>query len=368
MKHIFSITLAVASVALLLSATPVLDAQNREKFVISAKAGGVNAVTGRAEVGSGRGAEWSLLSITDNLTAGDIVRTGVDGRVEMLLNPGSYLRVGENSEFELTNSSLENLEVRLTRGTAIIEATGADQTELAINITTPDAKMIIVRRGLYRVNVIPGDATELFVRKGRVLLAKSQTRIKEGNRVVFSSNTFTVAKLRKTDKQKDNIELWSRQRAETVALANRRISPRALNSFLGSYDPFWAYGFSARSSGFWLFNPQYRCFTFLPFYMGWGSPYGSSYSNVFFYNSYGCCDQRGYRNPNGYVATPVGPSGSGGGSGSGSGSGSGGRLGSGGGSGSGGGAPIGVTPTRDSDSSGRGRPEVNHDPPRPRLP
>src|SRR3981081_1541897 len=156
----------------------------------------------------------------------------MDGRVEMLLNPGSYLRVGENSEFELTNSSLENLEVRLTRGTAIIEATGADETELAINITTPHAKLVIVRRGLYRVNVIPGDATELFVRKGSVMLANSHTRIKEGNKVVFSSTAFSVAKMEKADKQKDGFDTWSKTRAETVALANRRTTTRDLNAFI----------------------------------------------------------------------------------------------------------------------------------------
>src|SRR3977135_4075518 len=100
MKHTFSVTLAI--IALILSANVVLNAQNREKFVISAKAGGINSVSGRAEVRASRATDWSLLSVTDDLRAGDIVRTGTDGRVEMLLNPGSYLRVGESSEFELT--------------------------------------------------------------------------------------------------------------------------------------------------------------------------------------------------------------------------------------------------------------------------
>ena len=71
MKHSFSsITLAIASTALMLSATVILNAQNREKFVISAKAGGVNAVSGRAEVRPFRGGDWSLLSITDDLKTG----------------------------------------------------------------------------------------------------------------------------------------------------------------------------------------------------------------------------------------------------------------------------------------------------------
>ena len=131
----------------------------RDKFVISAKAGGVNAVTGRATVRSHGNTEWQLLTIKEDLETGDVVQTGFDGRVEMLLNPGSYLRIGENSEFELADNSLQNLEVRLIRGTAIVEATGADDTELLINIITPHTKLAIVRRGLYRLNVVPGDGT-----------------------------------------------------------------------------------------------------------------------------------------------------------------------------------------------------------------
>ena len=78
-------------------ATTFAQTQNREKFVISAKAGGINAVTGQASVSSRGEADWQLM-VTDDLDAGDKVRTDYDGRVEILLNPGSYLRVGGNSE------------------------------------------------------------------------------------------------------------------------------------------------------------------------------------------------------------------------------------------------------------------------------
>src|SRR5262245_63553243 len=98
----------------------------RNRFVISAKAGGINAITGQASVHSKGETEWQQLMVTDDLNAGDRVRTSNDGRVEVLLNPGSYLRVGGDSEVELSDNSLANLEVRLIRGTAIVEATGAD--------------------------------------------------------------------------------------------------------------------------------------------------------------------------------------------------------------------------------------------------
>jgi FecR protein len=342
MKKTFSsITPVIAALVLTIASGSLARAQNREKFVISAKAGGVNAITGRAEVRSSRAADWQLLNVTDDLKTGDMVRTGSDGRVEMLLNPGSYLRIAENSEFQLTDDSLNNLEVSLTRGTAIIEATGPDGNDLSISITTPQAKMIIVRRGLYRVKVISGNATELFVKKGRVMLANSHTRVKEGNKVIFSSTTFSVAKLEKTDKQKDSFDEWSKGRAETVALANRHMPISAVNSFLASYDNFWWSRFDAGSSGLWLFNARYGCYTFLPFYGNWSSPYGSFYANAFDCGCYGI--DRYSRYPGQYPGTTLAPTGGGprpiatGGSGSG-----------GGGGGSvGGGVPGPITPVRD---------------------
>ena len=168
--------LSIFSIAIILCCSIVSLAQNREKFVISAKAGGINAVTGDASVHARGEVDWQQLMVTDDLNAGDRVRTSYDGRVEILLNPGSYLRVGGNSEVELSNNSLSNLEVRLLRGTAIVEATGADGLELNISISTPHTKLAIVRQGLYRLNVVPGDDTELIVRKGRVILSDSHTR------------------------------------------------------------------------------------------------------------------------------------------------------------------------------------------------
>jgi hypothetical protein len=285
MRRTFSLPLL--SIACILCCSIVNLAQNREKFVISAKAGGINAITGEASVHSRGESDWQQLSITDDLNAGDRVRTAYDGRVEILLNPGSYLRVGGDSEVELSNNTLENLEVRLLRGTAIVEATGADGLELNINISTPHTKLAIVRQGLYRLNVVPGDATELIVRKGRVILSDSHTKVKGGNKVVFSASNVSVAKLTKEEKKAselETVEVWSKERAKTLAKANQRISDRMMTSAFGSFtdtDPF------ARRSGLWFFNSRAGCYTFLPFFYGWGSPYGSSYTTSAYYPSGG---------------------------------------------------------------------------------
>src|SRR5215216_4432216 len=276
------------SVAFILCCSVFNFAQNREKFVISAKAGGINAITGQADVHPKGESEWQQLSITDDLDSGDRVRTAIDGRIEILLNPGSYLRVGGDSEVELLNNTLANLEVRLLRGTAIVEATGADGLELNISISTPHTKLAIVRQGLYRLNVIPNDATELIVRKGRVILSDdSHTKVKGGNKVVFSASNVSVAKLTKEEKkakEKEHVDVWSKERAQTLAKANRRISESMLNSAFATFrdtDPF------SRRLGLWFFDPRLRCYTFLPFYYGLGSPYGSSYTTSVYFPSGG---------------------------------------------------------------------------------
>ena len=287
--------------ALVLAFPLIAFTQNREKFVISAKAGGVNAVTGRASMLPHGNGEWQQLTIKEDLEAGDLVKTGVDGRVEMLLNPGSYLRVGENSEFELSDNSLENLELRLIKGTAIVEVTGADDEELFIGITTPHTRMSIVRRGLYRVSVVPGDTTELIVRKGRVMLEGSHTKVNGGNKVVFSSNSFSVAKLEDADKKKlDALDGWSKDRAQALAKENSRINDRTLNALASSFNDDWFSNslFRQRRLGFWLFSSRSSCYTFIPYYRRYGSPYGGGYSRSIFAGGFGSWGwERGFDRP-----------------------------------------------------------------------
>ena len=62
-------TLASLFVATLLVCAGFVTAgaQNRERFVISAKAGGINAVSGRTGIQPQGSTEWEQLTIKDNL-------------------------------------------------------------------------------------------------------------------------------------------------------------------------------------------------------------------------------------------------------------------------------------------------------------
>src|ERR1041384_7408979 len=132
------------SLAALLTFTLIAQAQNRERFGISAKAGGVNAVSGHVMV-KREGQSPQLLTSHDDLVSGDIVRTGFGSQAEILLNPGTYCRLAENTEFVLVDSTLQNLLVRLNRGSVIIEATGPDNVSQFIPIVTAQQKFTILR-------------------------------------------------------------------------------------------------------------------------------------------------------------------------------------------------------------------------------
>ncbi len=337
-----------AAIVLALGLASISTAQNREKHVISARAGGVNSVNGSVTVT--RAGKSQVLTAQDDLTAGDLVTTEAASQVEVLLNPGSYLRVAENSVFELADNSLASLRVRLIKGSAIVEATGTEDAKLNITVLTPQLSFLIERRGVYRVNVIPAASTELLVQKGSVVLDGQTAAIKSGTKITFGKGSFVTAKLTKSER--DEFDTWSKSRAETLARANQKLSIRTLNSYLS--DSNWDWRYSAGGMyGLWAFSPFARCFTFFPFYYGWGSPYGVGYgrSGWLYYDSYSpCCSGptfdplccRGRVNPPIIVSnSPYGPSGGyGGSSGGGSGSGSGGGS-SGGGSGGSSGGSIG---------------------------
>jgi hypothetical protein len=299
-------------------------AQNREKFGISAKAGGVNAVTGTVMV-TRTGQTPQLLTDRDDLVSGDVVTTGAASQTEVLLNPGSYLRVAPNSEFVLIDNSLNNLVVKLVKGSAIVEASGGDYADVRINVLANQQSLMVISGGIYRFNVQPG-ATDLLVRKGRVMPGNGNREVlKGGTRITYAAGAPLVAKLDKKDQ--DDFDLWSKERAKTLVQANLKISARTFNGYLASMSALdWSFP-AASSWGVWTYSPFSRCYTFMPFRPGLSSAYGNSYGNYYFYwpnrgyisntvivsgqpTSGGSPSVVGGSTPGGYPSSGPGPSGS----------------------------------------------------------
>ncbi len=272
MKHLLSALLLSFTIIALGSATAL--AQNRERFGISAKAGGVNAVMGHVMVNR-KDQSPQLLTSHDDLAADDVVTTGATANVEVLLNPGSYFRVGENSEFAFKSTDLDKLRLKLVKGIAIVEVTGVEGINPDIVIDTPHATFSILRTGLYRIDV-QAQSTELAVRKGRASYGNAGAElVKGGKRVTFTNGVVAITKL---EKDKDSFDVWSKQRAELLARANERLSSRQVSGLISSFGDS---GFGGSRWGLWTFSPRMGCFTFLPFFYGWSSPYGHYYGSYF---------------------------------------------------------------------------------------
>ncbi|MBV9924174.1 MAG: FecR domain-containing protein [Acidobacteria bacterium] len=243
--------------------------------VISARAGGVNLVAGDVRVRRAASADWATLSTADELKSGDTVRTGSAGRVEILLNPGSYFRAGVNTEFTLASADLNDLRVEIARGSAVVEAMGYGDggTSVLIDVAMPDALVKIVRSGVYRFNAQSGAPAEVSVAKGRALVGSMV--IKGGKLARVSGDTAEVVKLDK--KWRDDLDQWSRDRGKELAKANERVNRRALRDALsaGSFNNI--FGRRNDPFGLWYYSAATNCYTFLPFGWGWRSPYGYGY-------------------------------------------------------------------------------------------
>jgi hypothetical protein len=292
-------TRTALALALFASCAALARAQGRDARLVSARAGAVNYTAGDVTVRRSGQQSWQTLLRTDDLRAGDAVRTGADGRAEILLNPGSYLRLGENTELVMTDTSLDTLRLKLARGSALVEAAvvGVGSTPavgdsqrprgtvieaaarsaagFVILIDTPRTQALVVRSGIYRVNVAPDGATEFLVRKGRALVGPDALTVREGG--VASNAAGGAVEVAKFDKdQKDDLDAWSKRRAEEMARANSRLQRRTVNTALAgmSWNNFgWG---STALSGLWYFNAVAGCYTYLPFF-GWSSPYGFDY-------------------------------------------------------------------------------------------
>jgi hypothetical protein len=248
-----------------------LSPQERALYLVSAKAGTVNLAEGsvmykRAE------SDWDILITGDSLKSGDRVKTQTASRAEILLSPGSYLRLSENTEAVLSSDSLNDTQILLVKGSAIVEAvTSEESTQPIATITAAGTSVSILRGGIYRFNVEGESSAEVLIRKGRVKVANRE--YKEGTKVVLSGNAVVATALDK--RSQDDFDLWSKERAKLLVATNNYLAQRALN---GS-------GRLITYSNLWLFNPLTGGYVFVPWLWGFHSPYGWGYAscNPYYY-------------------------------------------------------------------------------------
>lgn len=268
----------------------------QDRYVVSARAGVVNFVTGQASVSRAGGAQASLLR-QDTIEVGDIASTGDGAYAEVLLNPGSYVRLAPNSRFRFGSTSLEDASIELLAGSAIFEI-NADNA-FALSVTTPGATLRLDRSGIYRVDLEPPPGA-LEVMKGRAIVGS--TEVKAGRLLRLEAGA-TPEKF--DPKALDAFALWSSSRAQELARITNSIQNQALNNALASsyYSNMW--DFLPSWPGLWIWDRSFGCGFFLPFgqrhHSHWS--YGYYAGNPFNWDRHGWKDRRDH--PRDVVVTPA---------------------------------------------------------------
>lgn len=244
------------------STPPLAASQTAQLYVISAKAGGVNHVEGDVKIkraGSSASVQPQVLAKGDEIGEKDRVMTGADGKAEILLNPGSYLRIGENTEIELTSAELEALKIWVERGSALIEANSIGGGKGAnISLATAQTGVQFQKAGLYRINAT-GLTTEIYVWEG--LAQVGMQAVKTGRRI--SVGTGVSAAIVKFDRRVlDALDKWSAERASELAKLNDQLERRELENTLASN--FWDNSYI--SGGYWVFNRRTGTWCYIPYY------------------------------------------------------------------------------------------------------
>ena len=206
----------------------------------------------------------------------DVLRTE-EGRAEILLSPGSFLRVAENSSVRMISNRLTDTKIELLTGEALVETVDQLKDKAAamvkgnaITMIYKDASISLVKSGVY---VFSADSGRLRVYEGEAVVTAggSQLTLKKGKETLLGAALMAS----KFDaKLGDELVRWSYRRAGYVAMAN----VSAAKSFR---DNGYGYGgFSMLGGGLgsgWAFNPYYGMYTFVPGFGLASSPFGYSY-------------------------------------------------------------------------------------------
>jgi hypothetical protein len=179
------------------------------------------------------------------------------GYVEVLLTPGAFLRIGNNSEVVMQSIGLANIQMRVVRGSAMIEA--ADLVKgTTMEVSIDGATTQIEKRGLYDF-----DANQQMVRvldgKAKVLEASRVKNVDKGDQLVLTDAKLKTHSFDKQVAQNDPLYVWSKARSEAEAQANVRVANNiaVYGGWYGPgwyWDPFWA-GYAFLPGAGFLYSP-----------------------------------------------------------------------------------------------------------------
>jgi FecR protein len=214
-----------------------------------------------------------------------------DGRAEILLTPGTFLRIGENSSIRMLSTRLTDTRVELLSGSAMIECTEMPKDN-AVQLQYKNDTVRLEKQGIYRLDSEPAHF-KVFEGEAVVNDASGQLMLRSGKETALAG-ALTAANFDKKPDDQDSLYRWSDRRASYVAQANVASAASANGNGYGGYGGYngygsgygygsgligssLGYGYNPLYNGGWMFNPLFGMYTYMP-YSGFGySPFGYTY-------------------------------------------------------------------------------------------
>jgi hypothetical protein len=272
MPHLTRKVLESLSIAAVLAA-PVwgVGSPSRE----TASPGTLNYVEGQASIGAQTLTSKSVGSV--DLATGQSLVTR-NGRVEVLLTPGVFLRAGDSSSVTMLSPNLIDTKLSVDKGDATVEVDEI-HSQNDLRIVEDGSTTRLLHTGFYDFNA---DQGEIRVLQGQAVVRDGDRRVKvKGGHEVdlrATSGSLSEHKFNKNAyKSDDPLYRWSSLRSAYLAEANVNAAPAYYVG--GWYGPgWWGAG--------WYWDPWFDCYTFIPgdgiFYspFGWGfySPWYVGYA------------------------------------------------------------------------------------------
>lgn len=243
-----------------------------QSYTISAKPGAVNYIEGQASI---NGQPVSVHAArTTFLNPNDMLATAA-GKVEILLTPGIFLRVGDNSSVRMITPSLTDTRVELLQGEAMVEV---DQLvpENQVNILDHGGTVIIQKPGLYRLSANPQPIAATIEGRCELFYGREHIELGKGHEAVIAQDLKAHSFDRKKE---DDLYAWSNIRSEYDAASSYQVAKNAQSGAM--YNSLWGgygYGYYGGYSGFanpgWYWDAGFMNWAWLPGNGAFYSPFG----------------------------------------------------------------------------------------------
>jgi hypothetical protein len=245
-----------------------LTASMYGQSVISAHSGVIHYTEGQVSL-DGKAYTLPKFGEFGDVKVGQTLATE-DGNAEVLLTPGVFLRLDENSSFKMIANKLDNTRVEAVQGSLMIEV-GELLPDNAITIVAKGADIALLKKGLYRVDAMSG-VLRVYDGEARVTSGSQEPVVARKGRRVLLGDKLEASNF--DTKETDAFYRWSERRDEYVAQANISAAKNSRDNNGG----FISNGYAAAAGyGSWAWNPWFGMFTYVPFNGMFMSPFGFGY-------------------------------------------------------------------------------------------